>query len=155
VKINRRGTYPVKSEIRISKLVLRTPHPTGGSPVSKQIRITEIQITKTADNCLRLFKFCTFENSGFVFVSCFGFRISNLSAKHFFVSLWLVNKSAYGNLVSTVCGAKGITVNSNALCFCLCCTFVSNKGISKKLLALWRRLPVSCHGPRGKSACSG
>ena len=39
-----------------------------------------------------------------------GGPISNLSAKHFSVSLWLVNKSGYGNLVTTVCGAKEIGV---------------------------------------------
>ena len=46
------------------------------------------------DNCV-----LNIWESGFVFVSCFGFRISNLSAKHFSVSLWLVNKSEYWNLV--------------------------------------------------------
>jgi hypothetical protein len=39
----------MKSEIRISKLVLRTPHPAGGAPVSKQIQISEISMTKTPD----------------------------------------------------------------------------------------------------------
>jgi hypothetical protein len=47
---------------------------------------------------------------------CFGFRYSDFGFK---LSLWLANKGAYRNLVSTVCGAKGIGVNRNSLCICL------------------------------------
>ncbi len=38
---------------------------------------------------------------------CFGFRYSDFGFK---LSLWLANKGAYRNLVSTVCGAKGMGV---------------------------------------------
>jgi hypothetical protein len=42
-----------------------------------------------------------------------GGPISNLSAKYLSVSLWLGNKSAYRKLVSTVCGAQGISFLGN------------------------------------------
>ena len=38
-------------------------------------------------------------------------RARNIVPSVFSVSPWLVNKSAYRNLVSTVCGAKGIGVS--------------------------------------------
>jgi hypothetical protein len=47
------------------------------------------------------------------FCICFVLRISDLSAKYFSVSLWLGNKSAYRKLVSTVCGAQGISFLGN------------------------------------------
>ena len=79
------------AQIRNPKL---RPRPKGGDsegeyPNPKQIQMTKIQMTETPNNFFRVFTFRAFENSDFVFVSCFGFRISNLSVKRSPVSLWL------------------------------------------------------------------
>ena len=63
---------------------------------NKQITMTEIQNPKPVLVIWIL-----------VIRICFGFRYSDFGFK---LSPWLVNKSGYRNLVSTVCGAKAIGV---------------------------------------------
>ena len=71
-----------KSEIRISKSETNSNYQNWSSGLPTLRAGPQFQMTKTLYSQHLTSLFWTFENSGFVFVSCFGFRISNLSAKH-------------------------------------------------------------------------